>query len=370
MERTRPPFRADHVGSLIRPSWLIEARRNCLAGKLPGSELQALEDRAIGEVVATEEELGLRSITDGEFRRQSYLLDFLRSIGVEMETGKSEDMFYHDDHGGKVPGSRTTVARKIAWTGSINVEPFKFLKSLTRQTAKVTIPAPTQIHLFAGRDGISKAIYPDIDAFWDDIVTAYQAELRALAAAGCVYVQIDETSMPKLADPEIQQAVAARGQNWRANLDKYAEVINRILAAAPPEMTVALHHCRGNQAGLWQAQAGYETVAELMFATVHAGAYLLEFDTPRAGDFNSLRFMPKNKIAMLGLVSTKSNRVETADELKHRIDEAGRYMDLDRLCLGPQCGFSCGFAGSPITYDNQLAKLRRIVEVARDVWNA
>lgn len=370
MERTSPPFRADHVGSLIRPSWLIEARRSYIAGSLTADQLHPFEDRAIRDVVAMEEQMGLRSITDGEFRRQTYLLDFFRSIGVELMPGKSEDLFYHDDHGGKVPGSRTAVNRKVQWTGSINVGPFEFLKSITNQTGKVTIPAPTQIHLFAGRDGISKAVYPDIEAFWDDIVTAYQAELLALAAAGCVYVQIDETSMPKLADPEIQQAVEARGQNWRANLEKYADVMNRILGSKPPTMTIAVHHCRGNQAGLWQAQAGYEAVAELMFSKVQASAYLLEFDTPRAGDFQPLRFMPKDKVAMLGLVSTKDNRIETKDELKRRIDQAGKYMDLDRLCLGPQCGFSCGFAGSPITYQDQLAKLGRIVEVARDVWNA
>ena len=232
----------------------------------------------------------------------------------------------------------------------------------------MTLPAPTQVHMFAAKDGISHAVYPDIDEFWNDMVAAYHAELRALGDAGCTYVQIDETSMPKLADPAIQDVVRRRGQDWRAVLETYADVMNRIIRGAPEGMTVAVHHCRGNNAGRWMATAGYDAVAEMLFGTVEAKIYLLEYDTPRAGDFAPLRFMPKDKIAILGLVSTKSNRVEPADELKRRIDEAARVMPLDRLGLGPQCGFSCGFAGSDLTYDSQVQKLRRIVEVARDVW--
>ena len=370
MERTSPPFRADHVGSLIRPPWLIEAKRKHLAGTLPIAELRALEDKAIREVVALQEEIGLKSITDGEFRRVSYLAEFLNPIGVEFAQGKSPDMVYYDAAGRTAPGSLAMVNRKIAWTGSVNVAAFQFLKSITKETPKVTLPAPTQVHMFSASDGISKAVYPDIDAFWDDMVAAYHAELAALGAAGCRYVQIDETSMPKLADPVIQEVVRRRGQDWRALLAKYAEVMNRIIRGAPAGMVVVVHHCRGNNAGRWMAQAGYDAVAEMLFGTVEAAAYLLEYDTPRAGDFAPLRFMPKDKVALLGLVSTKTNRVETADELKRRIDEAAKVMPLERLCLGPQCGFSCGFAGSDLSYDSQVRKLERIVEVARDVWNA
>jgi 5-methyltetrahydropteroyltriglutamate--homocysteine methyltransferase len=369
MERTSPPFRADHVGSLVRPAWLIEAKRKHLAGALAIEELRAQEDKAIREVVALQEEIGLHSITDGEFRRVSYLSEFLNPIGVELVQGKSPDMLYYDAAGGTAPGTLALVSRKIAWTGSVNVAAFGFLKSVTRETPKVTLPAPTQVHMFAARDGISKAVYPDIDAFWDDMVAAYHAELAALGAAGCRYLQIDETSMPKLADSAIQDVVRRRGQDWRAVLEKYAEVMNRIIRGAPAGMTVAVHHCRGNNAGRWMAQAGYDAVAELLFGTVEAKSYLLEYDTPRAGDFAPLRFMPKDKVAVLGLVSTKSNRVETADELKRRIDEAARYMPLERLCLAPQCGFSCGFAGSDLTYDSQVRKLQRIVEVVGSVWN-
>jgi 5-methyltetrahydropteroyltriglutamate--homocysteine methyltransferase len=370
MERTSPPFRADHVGSLLRPSWLIEARQNFNAGKITREALRPLEDRAVREVVAMQEEIGLRSITDGEFRRQTYLTEFLNPIGVELLQRKSEDLVYHDDHGGTVPATKAVVNRRIEWKSSVNVDAFAFLKSITRGTPKVTLPAPTQVHLFAGTDGISKAIYPDIERFWDDMVAAYHAELKALGDAGCTYVQLDETCLPKLADPEIQQVIARRGEDWRAVVHKYADVINRILDGAPAGMHVAIHHCRGNNAGLWQAQAGYDAVAEIIFNEVRAKSYLLEYDSPRAGDFAPLRFMPKDKVAVLGLVSTKSTRIETVDELTSRIDEASKYMPLDQLCLGPQCGFSCGFAGSPMTYDSQTQKLQRIVEVARAVWNA
>ena len=369
MERTSPPFRADHVGSLLRPSWLIEARRGFNAGKIAHAALQKEEDRAIREVVAMQEEIGLRSITDGEFRRQTYLSEFLNPIGVELQPQKSEDLVYHDDHGGTVPATKAVVNRRIEWTSSINVDAFAFLKSITRATPKVTLPAPTQVHFFAGTTGISKTVYSDIEQFWDDMVAAYRAELNALGEAGCTYVQIDETCLPKLADPTIQQVIARRGEDWRAVTHKYAEVINRIIGKAPAMMHIAIHHCRGNNAGLWQAQAGYDAVAEIIFNEIKAPAYLLEYDSPRAGDFAPLRFMPKDKTVVLGLVSTKSTRIETADELKSRIGEASRYVPLESLCLGPQCGFSCGFAGSPMTYESQTQKLRRIVEVARDVWN-
>lgn len=370
MERTTPPFRADHVGSLIRPQALIEARRALMAGRLPPEELRAREDHAIREVVRLQEELGFHGITDGEFRRVSYLAEFLNPIGVELIQRGNTDLLYHDDAGNTAPSTKAVVNRPIRWTRSVNLDAFLFLKDLTRETPKVTIPAPTQVHFFAGKDGISREIYPDLAPFWDDMVAAYHAELQALGAAGCRYVQIDETSMPKLADPVVQAVVKARGQDWRRLLDQYADVMNRILRGAPPGMIVALHHCRGNNAGMWQSQAGYDAVAEVMFAKIEATAYLLEYDSPRAGDFAPLRYMPQHKIALLGLVSTKSNRVESADELKRRIDEAAKIMPLDRLCLGPQCGFSCGFAGSDLSYEAQCAKMRRIVEVARQVWGA
>lgn len=368
MERSAPPYRADHVGSLVRPQALIDARVAFMAGKLQRETLEDLEDQAIREVVAMQEDVGLKSITDGEFRRVSYLAEFLNPLGIFFHAGKSPDLLYYSDGGRTEPGTLATVTRKIVWKQSPNVEAFRYLKNVTKEMPKVTIPAPTQVHFFAGTTGIDPSVYPEIDAFWHDIVAAYKCELKALADAGCRYVQIDETSIPKLADPQIQALCAQRGIEWRVLLRMYIDVMNKILASAPAEMTIVVHHCKGNNAGRWQAQASYDAVAEEMFDTMQAGAYLLEYDTPRAGDFASLRFMPKDKIALLGLVSTKSPRVEPADELRRRIDEAARYMPLDNLCLGPQCGFSCGFARSPMTPDIQQLKLDRIVKVARDVW--
>jgi 5-methyltetrahydropteroyltriglutamate--homocysteine methyltransferase len=368
MERTLPPFRADHVGSLVRPPWLIAARQDFNAGKITRDALRPLEDKAVREVVAMQEEIGLHSITDGEFRRQTYLTEFLNPIGVELRQRTSDDLVYHDDHGGTVPATKAFVEHRIQWKASVNVEAFAFLKSITKETPKVTLPAPTQVHLFAGTTGINKSVYPDIELFWNDMVAAYHAELKALGDAGCTYVQIDETCIPKLADPIIQDVVAKRGDDWRKLTAKYANILNRIIDGAPAGMQVAIHHCRGNNAGMWQAQAGYDAVAEIMFSEVKAKSYLLEYDSPRAGDFAPLRFMPKDKIAVLGLVSTKSTKLEPASELTSRIEEASKVVPLDRLCLGPQCGFSCGFAGSPMTYESQLQKLQRIVEVARSVW--
>jgi 5-methyltetrahydropteroyltriglutamate--homocysteine methyltransferase len=370
LERTIPPFRADHVGSLLRPSWLIAARQDFNAGKITRDALRPLEDKAVREVVAMQEEIGLHSITDGEFRRATYLTEFLNPIGVELVQRGSEDMVYHDDHGGTMPATKAIVKDRIKWNGSVNVDAFTFLKSVTKATPKVTLPAPTQAHLFAGTTGINRAVYPTDEPFWDDIVGAYHAELKALGDAGCTYVQIDETCIPKLADPEIQSVVARRGGDWRKLTAKYASILNRIIDGAPSGMEIAIHHCRGNNAGMWQAQAGYDAVAEIMFSEVKAKSYLLEYDSPRAGDFAPLRFIPKDKTVVLGLISTKSTKLESADELTSRIDEASKYMPLDRLCLGPQCGFSCGFAGSPMTYESQTQKLQRIVEVARKVWNA
>jgi 5-methyltetrahydropteroyltriglutamate--homocysteine methyltransferase len=354
----------------LRPAWLIAARQDFNAGKITHDALRPLEDKAVREVVAMQEEIGLHSITDGEFRRQTYLTEFLNPIGVELVQRASDDLVYHDDHGGTVPATKAIVKDRIQWKGSVNVDAFTFLKSVTKGTPKVTLPAPTQAHLFAGTTGINKAVYPTDEPFWDDMIAAYHAELKALGDAGCSYVQIDETCIPKLADPVIQDVVAKRGSDWRQLTQKYAQIINRIIDGAPSGMHVAIHHCRGNNAGMWQAQAGYDAVAEIMFSEVKAKSYLLEYDSPRAGDFAPLRFIPKDKIVVLGLISTKSTRVESADELTSRIDEASKYLPLEQLCLGPQCGFSCGFAGGPMTYESQTQKLQRIVEVARKVWNA
>ena len=365
---SKAPFHADHVGSLVRPEWLIAGRKEWLAGRISREELGALEDRAVSEVAAMQKDVGLSVATDGEFRRTNYLTEFLNPIGVELLQAASEDLVYRDDEGHTVPATKAVVRRKIRWSESPNLAAFTYLKSVTPLAPKVTLPAPTQVHLFAGTTGIDKSVYPDIEMFWSDVIAAYAAELRALGEAGCNYVQIDETCIPKLADPVIQEAVKRRGEDWKKLTLRYAEVINAIVAAAPPQMHIALHHCRGNNQGLWQAQAGYDAVAEIMFGTINATSYLLEYDTPRAGDFKPLRYVPKKKFAALGLVSTKSSAIESADELRRRIDDAARFLPIEQLGIAPQCGFSCGFAGSPITYSVQYEKLNLLTSVARTVW--
>jgi len=261
------------------------------------------------------------------------------------------------------------ISEKIRWKKSPNVEAFRFLKSTTTKTPKVTIPAPTQIHFFSGPDGISKQAYPDLDEFWNDLVEAYAAELKALGDAGCTYVQLDETCLPKLADPALQEVVRKRGDDWRKLTGKYAEVINRIIEKKPDTIRMVMHHCRGNRGNFWQAQSGYDAVAEVMFGQIRVDGYLLEYDSPRAGDFSPLRFLPKNKVAALGLISTKNKKLESVDELKRRIEEASKYVPLDSLCLCPQCGFSSVFSSSPLTVNDEIEKLKRLVEVAHQVWD-
>ena len=268
----------------------------------------------------------------------------------------------------RVRASHIEVVGKVRWVRPIVAEDFKLLRSMTTKTPKATMPAPTQIHFFGGRKGISDTAYPDLDAFWDDVVAAYHAELKALREAGCTFVQMDETCLPKLADPKIQGVLKARGDDWRSLAETYSDVVNRIVAGKPEGMTIGIHSCRGNSQGHWQAQGGYDPVADIMFNKVRVSAYFLEYDSPRAGDFTPLSLVPESTMIVLGLVSTKHRELESADSLKRRIDEASRYVPLERLCLSPQCGFSSSYFGHPLTVDDEIRKLERVVEVARDVW--
>jgi 5-methyltetrahydropteroyltriglutamate--homocysteine methyltransferase len=369
---TNPPFRAEHIGSLLRPKRLIDARDAFEDGRLPRAELAKVEDDAIREVVAYQEDLGLEVVTDGEYRRTSYLVDVINALdGARAKPREGAGWDYKS-----ASGAATTVrATAIEVTGRVRrpaaglvVRDFEFVKRLARATPKVTMPAPTQIYWFAGRQGISKAVYPDIAAFWDDAVAAWREEIAALAAAGCSYVQIDETCLPKLADPKMQATLAKRGDDWRALLEVFTSVAAAIVRDPPSGTIVVLHHCRGNSRGHWQAEGSYETVAEHMFQRIPVAAHLLEYDSPRAGDFAPLRLVPANKTIVLGLVSTKLRELETADALKRRIDEASRYVSLERLCLSPQCGFASSHSGHPLTEDDQRRKLELIMRVAREVW--
>jgi 5-methyltetrahydropteroyltriglutamate--homocysteine methyltransferase len=373
--RTTPPFRADQVGSLRRPQALMQARERLLGphdldhnfGPHGNAELHRLEDEAIREVVKLQEGAGLRSITDGEFRRRIWWSEFLLSLEGVQGTYRGAERF-KDKTGHEVPAPRIDVSAKIRWNRSVNVAPFQFLKSITRGTPKVTLPAPQTLVHFATRDTVSKQAYPELDAIWDDLAEAYGAELRALAEAGCTYAQLDEVVSACLCDEKQRTKLRQRGDDPDALLANYTRTINRISADRPKGMTLAMHTCRGNYQGHWMAEGGYDPIAERVFNEIRVDAFFLEYDSPRAGGFEPLRFMPKDKVVVLGLVSTKTPELEPAELLKQRIDEASRYVALDKLCLSPQCGFSSNYLGNPVTIDDERRKLERVVQVAEAVW--
>jgi 5-methyltetrahydropteroyltriglutamate--homocysteine methyltransferase len=367
------PYRAEHIGSLLRPPELIEARDAFKAGKLPRDALTAIEDHCIRDVVALQESLGLRSVTDGEFRRDSYLADFILALeGTELGRESDPHVYYTNPKTGKhgITGRKTLVIGRIRLpAGGITVDSFRFLKSaVTTSEPKVCIPGPPALHYTIGRSQISEDVYPDFGMFWDDVAEAYRQELHLLADAGCTFVQIDETSIPKLGDPNIQQNMAARGDDWRELLSSYTAIMNRVVDEAPSGMTVALHHCRGNNKGMWQAETSYEPTADALFHQIRPHCYFLEYDTPRAGDFTPLRHLPSGPRVSLGLISTKERALEHPDDIKRRIDEAARFVPLERLGLSPQCGFSPGYTGHPLTYDDQRRKIELVVKIAQDVW--
>jgi 5-methyltetrahydropteroyltriglutamate--homocysteine methyltransferase len=365
-----PPFRAEQVGSFLRPPDLLAAREAHAEGRIDAAALRAREDAAIRDVVRLQESLGLEVVTDGEFRRGTYSDNFTTSgiEGVTAEFSGEGAWAYSDRHGHKTAARVPTVHSRLRWTRSENAENFRFLKGLTAKLPKMTLPGPAYLHYRAGREHISRTAYPDLDAFWSDLVECYRREFAALAKAGCAYVQLDETSLAKLGDPKIQKGLAERGDDWRTLVEVYTDVINQVVRAAPASIRLGIHLCRGNNQGHWQAEAGYDAIAEALFRKLAIEVFFLEYDSPRAGTFEPLAAVPDGKVVVLGLVSTKTPELEPADLLKARIREASRYVPLDRLCLSPQCGFASSFEGNPITPADQSAKIRRVVEVAREVW--
>jgi len=372
-----PRFRADHVGSLKRPEALQKAREELLGphdavrnlGAHDNEELKRLEDRYIRDVVGLQETIGLQSITDGEFRRRTWWTDFVLNLeGISVTMAGASGLSGVDHEGRRRPLPGVTVHDKIRWRRSATVDAFTFLRSVTRRTPKVMMPAPPIVHYFSGREGIAKTAYPDLAAFWDDLVGAYRMEFQALGDAGCTYVQMDECMIAFLCDPKHREWLHSRGQDPDRLLGTYADAINRVIGGRPPGMTVAMHLCRGNMSGHWFAEGGYEPVADTLFNGIDVDAYFLEYDSPRAGTFEPLRLVPKHKALVLGLVSTKTPTLESADDLKRRIGEASRYVALDQLCLSPQCGFSSNYIGNPVTIDDQKRKLGLVVDVARGVW--
>ncbi len=370
-----PPFRADHVGSLLRPPELLKARNDRAAGKISAEELRAVEDSSIREVVAFQEGIGLQSITDGEYRREIFYSDFyFRGLGggtVAYDPASIDEVYFIDREGHKLRLLVPHVQARMRWHAPIHVDDFKFLRAATSGTPKITIPSPTIIHFRAGRQNISTDAYPDIDLFWDDIVDAFQRELKVLADAGCRYVQIDETTLASLSDNRVWEPLRKRGDDARTLLlETYPEVMNRAFARRPATLHLAMHICRGNNQSHWSAEGGYDLVADTLFNKIDVDSYFLEYDTPRAGTFEPLRLVPKDKTVVLGLVSSKFPELESKDSLKRRIDEASKFIGLDQLSISPQCGFASTAPGNRISAADQRAKLKLVVKVAGEVWGS
>jgi 5-methyltetrahydropteroyltriglutamate--homocysteine methyltransferase len=368
-ERVKPPFRADHVGSLIRPDALIAARAAAEKGEMPPAELIRIQHDAIRGVVRLQEDIGLKLVTDGEYNRFSWQRDFLLKIGNVKPMASKLTVRFHSAAGTRdhAPPSLQVVGKLSRPTG-IFVDDFKFLQTVAKAMPKITIPSPTIVHFRGGREAIDAKAYPEMDAFYEDLAQVYRDEIRDLAAAGCRYLQIDEVNLAYLCDPELRRQVANIGEDPATLPKTYAKLLNAAIAGKPDDMTVCMHLCRGNFAGAWIADGGYEPIAELLFNAIAVDGYFLEYDSERAGGFEPLRFLPKGKIAVLGLVTTKSPHMETKDELKRRIDEASRHAPLEQLALSPQCGFSSGIGGNAMTVEDEIAKLSLVVETAREVW--
>ena len=361
----KPPYRADHVGSLLRPQELKQARAD---RNLPREKLREMEDRCIRKAVAMQEAAGLHAVTDGEFRRAFWHTDFLTGFDGIVATQGQYALKFHGEGGAEgETRSMMVVNGKVKRSRPIMLEPFKFLKANTSKTAKLCIPAPTYLHMRGGRKVVDAKSYPDIEEFWSDIVRAYREEIRDLAAAGCSYLQIDDVSFACLCDEAIRAQVRRDGEDPAKLPAKYASVISSLLKDRPGSMGVTMHTCRGNHASMWMASGGYDAVAEAVFQTQVDG-FFLEYDTERAGGFEPLRFVPKGKKVVLGLVSSKNPKLESRDLLKKRVDAASKFVALEDLCLSPQCGFASSETGNKLTEDDQRRKLELVAETAREIW--
>jgi 5-methyltetrahydropteroyltriglutamate--homocysteine methyltransferase len=368
--RAEPPFRADHVGSLLRPPELLRARAAHAAGEIGVGELRAVEDAAIREAVATQERIGLRAATDGEFRRTSWHMDFIHRLGGIERTDERIEVRMHGAAGDTSFTSAGIAVRSRLWLDEpIFADDFVFLQqTVSTALPKLTIPSPSMVHYRGGAAAVDRSVYPDMEEFWSDLSSVYADEIRAMGDLGCRYLQLDDTSLAYLNDPAQRAAMAARGDDADAVHLRYIAQINAALAGRPPDMRVTTHMCRGNYRSSWAAEGGYEYVAEALFGELGVDGFFCEFDDERSGDFAPLRFVPPGKQVVLGLVTTKSGVLEDPDALKRRIDEAAKYVSLDQLCLSPQCGFSSTVEGNALTYDEQVAKLELVVRVAEDVW--
>lgn len=370
-ERTRPPFRADHVGSLLRPTRLLEARAKHEEGALDDAGLRAVEDECIREVVTLQQDAGMKAVTDGEYRRSFFHIDFLERIdGVEQVPGGLPVKFHSRSSEVEFAPPGLKVTGKVKRSRGINTDDFAYLKSVVDgdHVAKLCIPSPTMLHFRGGRKGVDETAYPDMEDFFADLAAAYREEIAALGDLGCTYLQLDDTNLAYLCDPALRENARRLGEDPDELPRLYARLINDSIKGRPQDMSVCIHLCRGNFKSAWVAEGGYEPVAEVLFNELGVDGYFLEYDDERSGDFAPLRFVPKGKTVVLGIVSSKLAALERPDDVKARIDEAARYVDGDQLCLSPQCGFSSTVHGNEISVDDEIAKLRLVAGVAADVW--
>lgn len=377
--RTKPPFRGDHVGSLLRPQKLKDARLRLLGpdtadtniGPHGNAELAAIEDECIREVVRLQEQAGLRAATDGEFRRRSWWLELIMTWDGFSATREGQSPFAWKNQQGKQQDfSVLYLSGKVKWKPSAVVKAFEFLRDTTKLVPKVTIPAPQVVHSFMGGEAAIEACpaYESSEEFWEDLVAAYRQEMKALADAGARYIQLDDVAIPFICDPDYAEVFRSWGREPLELLNEYADRVNQALEVLPDDVTVTMHQCRGNREGLWAAEGGYDPVADVLFNRINVDGYFLEYDTERAGGFEPLRFVPEGKVAALGMVSTKTPQMETKDDLKRRIEAASRFAPIERLSLTTQCGFASSVKGNPVTEDDEKAKLALIVETASEVW--
>ena len=371
--RDTPPFRADHVGSLLRPPELLQAREAHAAGRLDDEGLKAAEDEAIRGAVALQHDVGLRSVTDGEFRRASWHMDFIYSLdGVTKAPGDLKVQFHNEQGDIEFTPAAMRVDGRLGVSETIFGDAFSFLRSVAGddQVPKLTIPSPSMVHYRGGRAAIDEALYPDLDAFWSDLTAAYREQVRRVGELGCTYLQFDDTSLAYLNDPRQREHVREIGGDAEHQHEAYIRHLNEAIAGRPAGMAVTTHMCRGNFRSSWVAEGGYDFVADALFNGLEVDGFFMEWDDARSGGFEPLRFVPKGKTVVLGLVTTKRGALEDRDVLLRRIEEASQYVDVDQLCLSPQCGFSSTVEGNALSQEQQAAKLRRVVEVAEEVWRS
>ena len=364
--RNSPPFRADHVGSLLRTAPLKEARAKHAKGEISADALKTVEDREIAAIIRKQEDVGLKAVTDGEFRRAFWNYDFLgRLDGVESYLGERKIKF-------EGANPKPMMLRVVGKLGTFSSHPmldhFRFVKERARVVPKMTIPSPSSLHFRYGRDAVPESIYPEMADFYSDLGQSYRKAVRAFADAGCRYLQLDEVNFTYLCDPKLRAQVADRGDDPEKLPSIYAGMINTAISDIPPDMTIAMHLCRGNFQSTFVASGGYEPVAEILFNTINVHAYFMEYDTDRAGGFEPLRFVPKEKTVVLGLVTSKSGRLESKDDIRRRIEQAAKFVSLEQLCLSPQCGFASTEEGNILAEEEQWTKLRMIVELSEEVW--